>query len=193
MKRWAMGLSVLVVWVGCCLGQSMVEHAAAAAVGTAGSVGGKAISNGLDKVFGKVEAATREAADPAPKEITVPVKTPGKATGGSVPMPSGAAHRRGLRRAVAARDAEAAPMPVVESAAAVDAARWVPSVRDFAMLAPGATKREVTERLGAPSYKIVIPDDGHLVEIYRYANRGSDLGRVRVVDGTVAEVKAAQP
>ena len=56
MKNPVLRMTLLCAAASCCFGQAMVEHSAAAAVGTAGSVGGKAISNGLDKVFGRVAA-----------------------------------------------------------------------------------------------------------------------------------------
>lgn len=189
MRQLAVIVTVLLAWAVNGWGQSMIEHAAAAGVGTAGSVGGKMISDGLDKVFGKVEAATREAAGPAPKKAVAPGKAAAPVTelapvGRAAPSPRrhGA---RAARPAAAAKWAEA-PAPVVQAPA-----RVAPTPREFAMVTPGAARREVTERLGAPAYKISIPDGGHLVEIYRYTEHGHDLGRVRVVDGTVAEVQPA--
>lgn len=190
MKRLAVIVTVLLAWAGNGWGQAMVEHAAAAGVGSAGSAGGKMISDGLDKVFGKVEAATREAAGGAPKKALAPKKEAAPATGvAPVRSTAPSSRRRGTR---AARPATAADSTAPSAPPMVRASmRPAPTPQEFAMVAPGAAKREVVERLGAPAYKIVIPDEGHLVEIYRYTEHGRDLGRVRVVDGTVAEVQPA--
>src|SRR5260370_32416361 len=43
--------------------QSLVEHAAAAAGGSAGGVAGKKVGDGLSKIFGKVDTQTKAAAE----------------------------------------------------------------------------------------------------------------------------------
>ncbi|WP_321471710.1 hypothetical protein [uncultured Paludibaculum sp.] len=198
MRIHAVRMGVLLACAAGCFGQALIEHAAAAGVGTAGSAGGKMISNGLDKIFGKVAAATKEAEGKPAPEAKAKVKTPAGAKATSAAMGSSATApsrrsrvQRRERDTVEASETVSRAMPVRSYHAAPP--RVVATSQEFAKLTAGAPKHEVTERLGAPSYKIVIPDEGHLVEIYRYSSRGADLGRVRVVDGTVTEVKAAQP
>src|SRR5262245_25214554 len=53
--------AMLVAFAVACSAQAMVEHAAAAAVGTAGSVGGRGISNSIDKICRKTDAAMEKA------------------------------------------------------------------------------------------------------------------------------------
>ena len=67
-------LATALLAAGClapgCFAQALVEHAAAAAVGTAGSAGGKALSNALDRIFKQTDAALQG------KETKQPPATP---------------------------------------------------------------------------------------------------------------------
>ncbi|QOY88097.1 hypothetical protein [Paludibaculum fermentans] len=195
MKIPALRMTLLCAAASCCFGQAMVEHAAAAAVGTAGSVGGKAISNGLDKVFGRVAAVTKEAEGNPEPEAKVKAQAGTKSMGDSSST-SGAAHSRRTRvtrRSTAAAEASepAAAYGPARSYAATPP-RIVATPQEFAKLTTGAPRSELAERLGTASYKISVPEEGHLTEIYRYANHGVAVGTVRVVDGVVSEVKPAK-
>ncbi|MGJ5818708.1 hypothetical protein [Paludibaculum fermentans] len=198
MKILVLRMTLMAAAAVCCLGQAMVEHAAAAAVGTAGSVGGKAISNGLDKVFGRVAAATKEAEGQPEPDVKVKAKAQAgaKSVDGSAGTSGAAAHARRTRvtrrKTAAADTSEPAAAYASARSYAAAAARVVATPQEFAKLATGAPKSELAERLGTASYKISVPEEGHLTEIYRYANHGVAVGTVRVVDGVVSEVKPAK-
>jgi hypothetical protein len=44
-------------------------------------------------------------------------------------------------------------------------------------------------RLGAPASKIVMDENGHLLEIYSYRQNGDKIGGVRLHDGAVASIE----
>jgi hypothetical protein len=44
-------------------------------------------------------------------------------------------------------------------------------------------------KLGAPASRVTMVDAGHLLEIYRYANRDASFGVVRLNDGVVSSVE----
>jgi hypothetical protein len=50
------------------------------------------------------------------------------------------------------------------------------------------TNRQDLLKLGAPAARIMMYDDGHLVEIFRYLSGDSDLGVVKLSDGMVSSV-----
>ena len=90
--------------------------------------------------------------------------------------------------------------PKAEHAAPVDLSQpvvtvpppVVPTLESLASIGSGA-KREDLSKLGDPAYKMSIPDDGHLVEVYRYQANGKDVGTVRLRDGVVTAVQVSQP
>jgi len=59
---------------------------------------------------------------------------------------------------------------------------------DLQALASGTTRGEVL-KLGPPSSRITMYDDGHLVEIFRYQARDTTFGVVRLSDGSVSKVE----
>ncbi len=179
--------------------QALVEYAAGAAVGAAGSVGGKAVSNGLDKIFKQLDGKAKQAAG-APAATTQKkkyadytpsaVKAEAAASGFSktvlpklrMPRIEGAALPD--FEPPAGLSALAIPAPPLPSMSSV-----IASAEELARIVPGASRKELVERLGAPAYRVRISGDGHVQEIYRYSANGADLGSVRVVDGEVASVK----
>jgi hypothetical protein len=44
-------------------------------------------------------------------------------------------------------------------------------------------------KLGVPAARITMYDDGHLVEIFRYMSRDTNIGIVRLSDGAVLSVR----
>lgn len=195
MKNPVLRMTLLCAAASCCFAQAMVEHSAAAAVGTAGSVGGKAISNGLDKVFGRVAAVTTAAEK---TETGASVKPPDSSQPGeaapSASAPAANSRRtRGTRRKTAAGTAsEPAARPVTARKYVAPPPRVLATPEEFAKLTTGAPKSEVVQRLGKASYKINVPEEGHLTEILSYSNHGVAVGTVRVVDGVVSELKPAK-
>ncbi len=59
---------------------------------------------------------------------------------------------------------------------------------DLKTLASGSSREEVL-KLGMPSSRITMFDDGHLVEIFRYQTRETTFGVVRLSDGSVSSVE----
>jgi hypothetical protein len=181
-----------------CLGQAMVEHAAAAAVGAAGGVGGKPVSEGLDKIFGKTAELMKSVEKEKPKTAAVPVKThtaAQQAVPSDMPAPSGGGGA-GTAQKAAGRQRHVEPAaPVAEEAVAAISPlpppkpRIVPTREELAKVTAGTSSQDLVARLGVPSSKISMQEDGHLLEIFRYSVPGSDLGSVRVVDGAVTEVR----
>jgi hypothetical protein len=55
-------------------------------------------------------------------------------------------------------------------------------------LASGTNRSDVL-KLGPPSSRITMFDDGHLVEIFRYQARDTTFGVVRLSDGSVSKVE----
>jgi hypothetical protein len=64
----------------------------------------------------------------------------------------------------------------------------VATAADLRSVAVG-TNREDVLKLGAPAARIMMYDDGHLVEIFRYMVKDTDIGVVRFSDGAVAKVQ----
>ena len=50
-------------------------------------------------------------------------------------------------------------------------------------------RREDLLKLGAPASRITMPEDGHLFEVFSYAEKDKSLGRVRLTDGAVSSVE----
>jgi len=173
--------------------QSLVEHAAAAAVGTAGSAGGKKISDGLDRVFKKTGGALEQAAgDGKPAAAAKSQAVSAQAAPAAAAAPAVQLTRRpaGVARKVDVAGPAADPAP--EIAPVPEAAPVVAATPEaFARVVPGVTSQEMAASLGSPTARISIPEGGRLVEIYRYAAKGVELGSIRVVDGAVTEVRAA--
>lgn len=195
---------LLLIATGCsllalnCNAQALVEYAAGAAVGTAGSVGGKAVSNSLDRIFKKTGATAQRAAGTQPAAKPKREETPPKQL--SQGAGSSSAPVRPAARKFARPRVEGAVVSLVESPSALPptgeaapAAPAVPAVvataEEFGRIAPGASRQELLERLGAPAFRVRIQGDGHVQEIYRYSSNGTDLGTVRVVDGAVTAIK----
>jgi hypothetical protein len=50
-------------------------------------------------------------------------------------------------------------------------------------------KREDLLKLGAPASRIMMSDDGHLLETFSYAQKDTSIGRVKLTDGAVSSVE----
>jgi hypothetical protein len=185
-------------------GQSMVETAAAAAGGSVGGVAGKKVSDGLSAIFEKVDKSTAKAAkgnSPA-KGAASPARTGGNAgTGGEsntpllevgpgVPRPDGSnvpppppLRRASVRRAAPTQDL---PPPIVPPPAPMAPAPQM-TADDLKQVTSGMQRNEVL-KLGEPTSRISMVDEGHLLEIYRYQSKDSTLGVVHLTDGAVSTV-----
>ena len=182
--------------------QSMVETAAAAAGGSAGGIAGKKLSDGLTKIFDKVDKTSAKAAAPktadktkaaAPKssDDVSPLFEVGpgvpKSDGSNVPPPP-PVHRAGVRKPVPPPERPAAP--VIEPAPAPPPPPPpAPEITadDLKHVTAGMQREDVL-KLGAPAARITMSEDGHLVEIYRYQTKETTLGVVRLTDGAVSNV-----
>jgi outer membrane biosynthesis protein TonB len=214
MRRPIFALSLAFVWTSAAVwGQAMTEAAAAAAGGTAGGVAGKKVSEGISTIFGKVDHQTKQAAKAVAPEsskqvkaappaavATVPTNTiqvgPGVPSRDSVPPPP-PIKKVAKKQAqppvpVPAPAAEPEPEPVAVSAAPMEPPAPKPPPRkvtaeDLNLLAKGTSRDELL-KLGQFSSRIMMWEDGHLVELYRYSAGDVTLGSVRVSDGAVANV-----
>jgi len=195
------------------VGQSLTEHAAAAAGATIGTAAGKPLGTALGKVFGEVDknastAATPKTAKPvvvtkpaavAPPETTAHASAPVAGSSGGVGDVAGgggggSSHHSAHRKTEPVPlEPEAAP-PV--SAAPIEAVVITPvakepSAQDVAGIQVGATFSELREALGAPESTVSIPgDDGHLLEICQYWAKGEPVGTIRLDNGRVVSVQA---
>jgi hypothetical protein len=197
-------------------GQSLTEHAAAAAGATIGTAAGKPLGTALGKVFGDVDktastavtpkttkpAAAKPAAEAKP-ETVVPAATiaiaPAGGGGGEVAaggggggvIKGGLAHPTARHREAPveaqAQPVEAAPLaPIVLT----EPVFKEPTVQDVANIRVGASANEMRALLGAPESKVSIPDDdGHLLEICQYWAKGEQLGTIRLDNGRVVSVQ----
>jgi hypothetical protein len=177
-------------------GQSMVETAAAAAGGSVGGVAGKKVSDGLTKIFEKIDKQTGKAAKQGSPTKAKPADSdeaplfevgPGVPKGDTfVPPPPPPANRH-----VAVRKPPPAPAPPPPPVAAPVLPPPPPpevTARDLSHFAAGMNREDIL-KVGAPAARITMFDDGHLVEIYRYMAKDNTIGVVRLSDGRVSTVQ----
>jgi hypothetical protein len=205
-------------FIGCIglAGQSLTEHAAAAAGATMGTAAGKPLGTALGKVFGEVDKTTSKAAGPktakpepakpvavaAPAAPTKVAEHPkGSGGGGGDVAGSGGGSRvsksGSSRHASRGRElpVEAAPVAAISVAPIIaqptaEPIRKEPTVEEVARIKVGATASELSTVLGAPESKVSIPgDDGHLLEICQYWAKGEPVGTVRLDNGRVVSVQ----
>jgi hypothetical protein len=205
-------------FIGCIglAGQSLTEHAAAAAGATVGTAAGKPLGTALGKVFGEVDKTTSKAAGPktakpepakpvavaAPAAPTKGAEHPkGSGGGGGDVAGSGGGSRvsksGSSRHASRGRElpVEAAPVAAISVAPIIaqptaEPIRKEPTVEEVARIKVGATASELSTVLGAPESKVSIPgDDGHLLEICQYWAKGEPVGTVRLDNGRVVSVQ----
>jgi hypothetical protein len=82
------------------------------------------------------------------------------------------------------------PLPA-ETPRRIERQRITPTREAFEKVTVGMDWEEVRSLLGPPSSRLVVPEEGKLVEIHRYRTGQRELGRLRVVDGKVTEVLPA--
>ena len=193
-----MRTTILVVFLGAfasgqaAFGQALVEHAAAAAGGSAGGVAGKKVSDGLTTIFRKVDKQAAKAAKAQTPEKSSP-NEPMLDVGPGVPKQRVAVPPPPPLRHPVPR--KAAPLPVVR---VVTVPAIVPQVqapeidpvtsRELRTVSTGMSRSAVL-KLGPPAARVTMYDDGHLLEIYRYQDHELSLGTVRLTDGSVSSVQ----
>lgn len=146
-----------------CAAQTAIEYGGAAGAKTAGA-GAKKIGDSLGRIFSK----SGEALD--------------------------ASRRNGARSpagSTAVRRPSSSPWPAAVDPKTAETTRA--TAEAFAKLEPGVSAAELEALLGPPSFRVLMPLDGKLVELLEYTAGRKPLGTVRVVDGKVAEVRPASP
>src|SRR5579871_4410435 len=173
-------------------GQSLVEHSAAAAGGSVGGVAGKKVSDGLTSIFQKIDKQTQKAAkganpSPASKAAAAESATPLLEVGpgvpkqrNSVPPPPPPVHHAVVHKAPPLPLNMHTPLPMTApQLQSADVGLVTPE--ELRTLHAGMTRGDVL-KLGAPAAKVMMYDDGHLLEIYRYVRHDSNIGTVRLTD-----------
>ena len=184
--------------------QALVDHAAAAAGASIGATAGKPLSNGITAIFGKVDDTTAQAAkkpsekdkDKDKAEKSKPEKPSAlgsapsaSASGPSTPSsrPQRASSSRPSRRAV---QSNSWPEPVVYTQVPPPVVKE-PALQDLLNVQIGSKEQDCIAGLGTPSSRISIPEEGHMIELLRYTAQGRLLGTIRVDNGQVVNVLAA--
>ena len=198
-RRVLYGCGILAVAGTLTFGQSMLEHMSAAAGGSAAGVAGKSVSEGIDKVFSKLDktmqkaeatdakSAKKDSKDtkaktaPPPADTTVPNHLSAPA------FQSGKSRQPPAIKETAEPAVEQAAMPVLPKQRKPEIPPVTPA--QIAQVHMGAERQEVLNQLGRPSSRITIPDNGQLVEIYRYNNKSEFVGSLRLTDGVVSSVR----
>jgi len=173
-------------------------------------VAGKKVSDGITNVFQNVNATASKAA----KTGKAPEAAVQKVTQGTAPTrgaAQGTVLQVGPGGVVKDHSLVPPPPPAVRRAAVVPpppppaatntSTSYIQPIpvlpppppphatpEDLLTLASGTTRSDVL-KLGPPSSRITMFDDGHLVEIFRYQARDTTFGVVRLSDGSVSKVE----
>ena len=189
-------LALIVLLSSAAFSQNLTEFGAVTAGSAIGGASGKSVSNGISAIFGKVDQQTANAAVAKPTKKEVPeappfrvVEGPSEETGG-VPLPPGS-HKRAVAAPVAAQ--YALPQEITRIRSLSDVAPALPpppemSPEEFRTIANGMHRADVL-RLGTPTSRITMFDDGHLVEIYSYRQNGQKFGALHLSDGAVSSIE----
>jgi hypothetical protein len=184
-----------------CLAQSIGQIGISAAGGSAAGAAGKKVSDAFDHVMGKgaglldLASKTGERKPAKKNQRLAPLVPPEPSFGGAhyarpslanpslEPRPSKTPVYR-PRRESPAEDLRASfaglsvpPPPVLSPADYLRA------------IEPGASRDAVLEQVGKPAGRITMYDDRGLVEVYSFRQGRESIGSVRLVNGTVTEVK----
>ncbi len=186
--------------VGAAFGQNLTEFGAAVAGSTVGGASGKQVSDGVSAIFGKVNQQTAKAAGKKEKEkeeaATPALKlAPGmpKEDTGGVPLPPPAPGERLTAPRMPSLAQVALPAEVTQEFTFANTTPGLPpppemSREDLQTVSAGMSRADVL-KFGAPSSKITMFEDGHVLEIYTYRQKGQKFGTVRLNDGAVASVE----
>ena len=207
--------SVLIVLVlaGSAWSQAFTEATAAIAGGSVGGVAGKKVSDGITNVFQSVnDTASKAAKTGKAPEAAVQKATQGSAAQGTRGAIQGTVLQVGPGGVVKDHSLVPPPPPPVRRAAVVPPPPPVATassatasyIQPIPVLPPpppphatpealqtltSGTNRSDVLKLGPPSSRITMFDDGHLVEIFRYQARDTTFGEVRLSDGSVSKVE----
>ena len=153
------GLLALAV-AGVCAGQGVLEAGGLAGAAAGAGQAAKGVGDAARRAFGKTGQSLRRSKGATPKQ------------------------EGGARTAVKTerRDqVEPLQTPPTPPAAATP--------ESFAEITVGMDADELRAKLGRASSRIVMAEEGQMVEIRRYRAGGRELGSVRLVDGKVTEVR----
>ena len=210
--RLVLRFSMLLVVAGFAWSQALTDAAAVVAGGSVGAGAGKKVGEGISNVLNKVDSTTAKAAktEKVAKVEQAVRKASQKASAGN-----GANGSSGTGGAVlkvgpggVVKDHSLVPPPPAKKVVAVvppppPLTPQAPAVLTPVLVLPppphatpedlravaGGTPRADVLKLGPPSSRITMFDDGHLVEIYRYQSRETTFGVVRLSDGSVSSVQ----
>jgi len=203
--RLVLRFSMLLVVAGLAWSQALTEAAGIVAGGSVGTGAGKKVGEGVAAVLQNVNTTASKAAKPEkvanmakPAEKSS-AKAADKASEGAVLQtgPGGVVKDHSLVPPPPPKKIAAVvppPPPLTASAPAALTPRLVlppppqATAEDLKTLTSGTSKAEVL-RLGAPSSRVTMFDDGHLVEIFRYQAKDFTFGIVRLSDGSVSSVQ----
>lgn len=204
------GLGTLLLAAGG-YGQTLSEHAAAAAGATIGTAAGKPVANALSGILGQVDETTATAAKTGAKAKAMTTTiAPEKRMAGDTAAetnraggPGAFSPGFGADAGPGDSDAPQIPLPVARRRAApvravptpvlapVVVAEPVkePSLEEVASVKLGTNERDLFAALGMPESRVIVPDDdGHMRESCQYWARGRQLGTIRLDNGQVVRV-----
>jgi hypothetical protein len=181
------------------LAQNLTEFGAVAAGSTVGGASGKSVSNGITAIFGKVDQQTAKAAaketkaekEPQADALKVAPGAP-QADPGSVPLPPPPPGKRTAPESLPVAQF-IVPKEVTRISSWADVAPMLPpppvmSPEDLRTVSLGATRADVL-KLGVPSSKITMFEDGHVIEQYSYHQNGQKFGGLKLTDGVVSSIQ----
>ena len=206
--RLGLRFSMLLVVAGLAWSQAFTDAAAVVAGSSVGVGAGKTVGQGITAALDSANGATAKAAK-TQKVASVerpPAAKPaqragdGDGSGGSTVLktgPGGVVKDHSLVPPPPAKKVAVVPPPppIAPPGPAVLVTPVIvlpppPQVtpEDLKTLARGSSKEEVL-KLGVPSSRITMFDDGHLVEIFRYQAHDMTFGSVHLSDGSVSSVE----
>jgi len=211
--RLVLRFSMMLLVAGFAWSQALTDAAAVVAGGSVGTGAGKKVGEGIANVLNKVDATASKAAktekvakveqhadkSPAAKPSQKASAGEGGSGGGAVLKtgPGGVVKDHSLVPPPPAKKVVAVvppPPPLAAPAPAVQIPVFVlppppqATAEELRAVAGGTSRADVL-KLGPPSSRITMFDDGHLVEIYRYQSRDTTFGIVRLSDGSVSSVQ----
>jgi hypothetical protein len=175
--------------------QNLTEFGAVATGSTVGGASGKAVSNGITAIFGKVDqqtaaAAGNEAKRDKQKEAVELKAASGVASSetGGVPLPPPATGRRQQPSLPIAQIT--VPREARQLLTLADVTPALPPPPEMSPeklhgISNGTSRAEVL-KFGQPAGRITMFEDGHLVEVYSYHQNGQTFGTLRLTDGAVS-------
>ena len=191
---------------GAVMGQSLLEHATAAAGGAAAGVAAGPLNQGMRLIFRKLDKQGKRAA--AVSTSTAKKKNSKKKkakqagrrslaakSGKGAAVAAGRLHARPARRRWVRSHRQPRSMGAASIVSGWAAALRPPPPRpritkqDLARVTPGISRRQLFSRLGPPAARVLIPEEDRLREIDSFVAGGKHLGWVRLVNGAVNGVQ----